>query len=166
MDSIALCLSVSHVLSPHSHAQININLSYNKTRKERKQELISFQFLCDVRIFKQLALLAGCMHCVESFYFLFMRKKHTDWNNLLFFVPSGDGSVPWELRTVFFLFFFLDQDLCTKRDLRIKDLQRTQQNEILTNPNLSAKVHEEAKQRGGMTCTNIYKKQTQKRKVI
>ena len=23
-----------------------------------------------------------------------------------FFVPSGDGSVPWELRTVFFLVFF------------------------------------------------------------
>lgn len=101
-----------------------------------------------------------------EFLFPLHEEKTHRLKQFAFFVPSGDGSVPWELRTVFFLFFFLDQDLCTKRDLRIKDLQRTQQNEILTNPNLSAKVHEEAKQRGGMTCTNIYKKQTQKRKVI
>lgn len=57
-----------------------------------------------------------------------------------------------------FSFFvsFSDRDLCTKRELRIKDLQRTQQNKRLTNPNLSAKVHEEAKQRGKkMTRSNI-----------
>lgn len=49
---------------------------------------------------------------------------------------------------VFFFVSFSDRDLCTKRELRIKDLQRTQQNR-LTNPNLSAKVQEEAKQLGG-----------------
>lgn len=56
----------------------------------------------------------------------------------------------------FFLVSFLDRDLCTKRELRIKDLQRTQQNKRLTNPNLSAKVHEEAKQRGEITRSNIH----------
>lgn len=115
MDSIALCLSVSHVLSPHSHAQININLSYNKTRKERKQELISFQFLCDVRIFKQLALLAGCMHCVESFYFLFMRKKHTDWNNLLFLSPRVTVLSPGNWGQCFSCFFFWTR-ICAQRE--------------------------------------------------
>lgn len=58
--------------------------------------------------------------------------------------------------TFFFFVSFLDRDLCTKRELRIKDLQTTQQNKRLTNPNLSAKVHEEAKQRGKkMTPSNI-----------
>lgn len=53
----------------------------------------------------------------------------------------------------FFPFFFLDRDLCTKRETELRNQGLTEnttiQQETLKTQIFSAKVHEEAKQNGG-----------------
>lgn len=132
---IALLLSVSRVLSPHSHAQRNINLSCSEARKERRQELISFQFLCDHRS-------SDCSHCWVGRWHRVETSSPSCWetNTLLAQQPlPGWRLCPREVRRIpflslslfQFLFYFSDRDLCTKWELRIWNIQRTQRNKTL-----------------------------------
>lgn len=128
--------------------------SYKKTKNERSQEEFFFSNISN----------SNSSHCwgriyalQEDFNFVFhMRKKHTagtDWNRF-FWSPwvtslslrtedAGLFSFSFFWFICFVFFVFSDRDLCTKQELRVKDLQR------LTNPNLSAKVHNGAKCLGG-----------------
>lgn len=100
------------------------------------------------------------MHCMESPFFLYMRKKHTastDWNDLLF-CPVGWLLGPRELRTTFFfsfLFLFFRTGICAQsenwesRTYREHNKTRDSQTQILV-PRFTRK-----QSKGGMTRSNI-----------
>lgn len=91
------------------------------------------------------------MHCSDFFP---LREKE---NILLaqiemicfFFVPSGNSSVPGNLKYFLFLFFLFGPGSVHKARTETQGLtENTTKQETHKNPNLSAKVHEEAKQKG------------------
>lgn len=99
------------------------------------------------------------MHCVERL-FPSHEKLLAQKEMLSFQHPSITVSRTEKGHFIFFL-SFSDRDLCTKRESRTssRDLKTRD-----SNPNLSAKVHEEAKQKGG-TDFNIQHKRKRYLKV-
>lgn len=132
-------------------------LATTKQRKARKQAQIFcslFRFLSTVGRWARTYALRG-----EAFPFT--RETASTERNAFLSTPFDHSLQNWEGSLYFFFLSFSDRDLCTKRESRTssRDLKTRD-----SNPNLSAKVHEEAKQKGG-TDFNIQHKRKRYLKV-